>query len=57
MASSVEIDDNSELKELGCVYSIVDGILIVQSTFSEILEPGTIAAMPNRTPLGIVKVF
>lgn len=48
------IDDNSELKELGCVYSVVDNILIVQSTWSSILEPGTIVTLPNRTPIGIV---
>ena len=57
IASSLTIDETSELKELGCIYSIVDEILIVQSTFPEILEPGTLTALPNRTPLGIVKIY
>lgn len=50
----LQIDSKSELKELGCVYSVVDGILIVQSTIASILASGTVTALPNRTPLGIV---
>ena len=48
------IEDSAELRELGCVYSVVDDILIVQSTYNSILEPGTATALPNRTAVGIV---
>ena len=51
---SIVIEDNSELKELGCIYSVVDGVLIVQSTHTSVLEPGTVAALPNRSPIGVV---
>ena len=51
------IEESAELKEIGCVYSVVDDILIVQSTYDAILEPGTATALPNRTAVGIVKLF
>lgn len=51
-----DINNEIELVELGFIYSVVDNVLIVQSTTSSTLALGTLIALPDRTPLGYVKI-